>query len=144
MQFNGGAAFLCPINCDSFGIMAVSSLCLTLVAVKMKTKLLIVSLVKGLKDNIASKLSVGLCFLQFHLVRQGEVTLAPLQQQPRDVCVAPLGREHQGRGSLAVLDVGVCSTAQQQPNHHNAPVSHRQVQSCLARLRRVTDRKLKF
>ncbi len=81
---------------------------------------------------------MGLVFLQCHLVSQGEVTLAPLQQQPCDVCVAPLGCEHQGRGSLAVLDVSVCAVAQQQANHHNSPVSHRQVQSCLARLWRGT------
>lgn len=113
---------------------------LTLAAVKMKTKLLIVSLVKGLVDNIGSKMSMGLGFPQCHLVSQGEVTLTPLQQQPCDVCVAPLGCEHQGRGSLAVLDVCVCSVAQEQANHHNSPMSHRQVQSCLARLWRGTDK----
>lgn len=73
-------------------------------------------------------------FLQYHLISQGEVTLAPLQQQPCNVCVAPLRCEHQGRGSLVVLDVCVGATAQQQTNHHNSPVPHCQVQSCLARL----------
>lgn len=72
--------------------------------------------------------------VQSHLVSQGEVTLAPLQQQPCDVCVAPLGGEHQGRGSLAVLDVSVCSAAQQQANHHHTAVSHSQVQGGLTRL----------
>lgn len=65
-----------------------------------------------------------------HLVSQGEVTLAPLQQQPGDVCVPPLSCKHQSRGSLTVLDVSICSMAQQQANHHNSPVSHRQMQSC--------------
>lgn len=77
---------------------------------------------------------MGPGFVQYHLVSQREVTLAPLQQQPCDVCVAPLGGEHQGRGPLVVLDVSVCSAAQQQANHHHSPVSHCQVQSCLARL----------
>lgn len=78
-------------------------------------------------------------FLKYHLVSQGEVTLAPLQQQPCDVRVASLGCEHQGRGTLAVLEVSVRSTAQQQANHHDPPVSHRQVQSRLARLWRGTE-----
>lgn len=73
--------------------------------------------------------------LRSHFVGQSQVTLAPLQQQPCDVRVPPLGGEHQGRGSLAVLDVGVRSVAQQQANHHHPAVSHRQVQSRLARLR---------
>lgn len=79
--------------------------------------------------------SMDLGFLQSHLVSQSKVTLAPLQQQPCNVCVPPLRREHQGCGSLAVLDVSVGSIAQQQANHHYSPVSHRQVQSCLACLK---------
>lgn len=56
--------------------------------------------------------SIELNFLKSHLVRQVEVTLTPLQQQPCNVRVPPLRREHQGCGPLAVLDVSVRSTAQ--------------------------------
>lgn len=69
-----------------------------------------------------------------YLVSQREVTLAPLQQQPRNVCVAPLTGEHEGRGSLVVLYVSICPVAQQQADHHNTAVSHCQVQGCVARL----------
>lgn len=74
------------------------------------------------------------CLQQRHLVGQAEVTLAPLQQQPCYVGVAPLTCEHQSRGRLIVLDVSVCPVAQQQANHHHTAVSHCQVQSRLARL----------
>lgn len=70
-----------------------------------------------------------------HLVCEGKVALASLQQQPCDMCVAPLRGEHQRRGSLVVLDVRICPVAQQQADHHHSPMSHRQVQSRLSRLR---------
>lgn len=60
--------------------------------------------------------------------------MAPFKQQPCDVCVAPLAGEHQGRGSLAVLDVSVGPATQQQADHHHPSVTHCQLQSRLARL----------
>lgn len=59
-----------------------------------------------------------------HPVCDAGVTLGPLQQQPGNVCVAPLAGVHEGRGPLAVLDVGVGPAAQQQTHHQAPAMSH--------------------
>jgi len=114
------------------------------VAVKMNTKLLLPSQT-GFLCFLAQRMILendSTCFMQCYLVSKHQVTLASFQQQPCNVCVAPLRCKHEGCSSLTVLDVGVCPAAQQQTDHNNAAVSHCQVQSCLARLwwERIKDR----
>ena len=71
---------------------------------------------------------VCVCVPVAHLVHQGGVTAAGLQQQACDMHVSMLTGTHEGGGAVPVLAVDVRAAAQQQLHHGNAPVAHRQHQ----------------
>lgn len=74
-----------------------------------------------------------------HLVREGAVTAARLQQHANDVGVSVFAGTHQGRGALSVLCVYIRTAAQEQLYHGNAAMAYREHERRLARLEKEEE-----